>query len=255
MTVGLSLIKSVIPNSETVSITASIRLIQRGKALCILGPNFRVKRADWLRGPTSFFFFLQWTSARVNANQGRCINGHLSHCMRWGLNVMLNCLSCALGWSLHYMALGGLLQDLGDSSDSWCEWWKQCWGVYWSGIQGDETEGVILNHSFFFIVTYTYYLFLLCCLMLCLWERFLKFLLTFCTQIWLYLFISLIIHLCSYSCSVLFPLLWLATLMSSGAITCVFELSHQHWCEHMQNLSQRQMCSWTSGRGSLSSWA
>ncbi len=65
-----------------------------------------------------FSFFFQWTSARLNANLGRCISGHLSHSMRHRLNVMLNCLSCALGWSLHYMALEGLLKDLGDISDS-----------------------------------------------------------------------------------------------------------------------------------------
>ena len=72
---------------------------------------------SWLTLGPNFFSFFQWTSARVNANQGRCINGHLSHCMRRGLNVMLNCLSCALDWALHYKALGGLLRDLGDSSD------------------------------------------------------------------------------------------------------------------------------------------
>lgn len=41
-------------------------------------------------------------------------------------------------------------------------------------------------------------------------------------------------RLCASSACVTrcFPLLWLTTLVSSGATTCVFGLLHQYWCQH-----------------------
>lgn len=143
------------------------------------------REKSWLSSESNHFFFhsfFQWTSARVNANQGRCINGHLSHCMRRRLNVMLNCLSCALGWSLHYVALGGLLQDLRDSFDSYCERWKQRWGVYWSGIWGNKMEGCIKITCTFTVIYINYLFLLIWWLILCFWWRFLKVSVTFCTH-------------------------------------------------------------------------
>lgn len=157
-----------------------------------------MKGADWLKGPDQFFSpFFQWTSARVNANQGRCINGHLSHCMRRGLNVMLNCLSCAPGWSLHYMALGGLLQDLGDPFRLIMRTVKkQRRGVYWSGIRGKwdgrddiKPRGLLKSHAPFF--------FYICVLLI----------LPFKTPEDIIRLLSLFLSVCD----TLFPVLWLST--------------------------------------------
>lgn len=208
-----------------------------------------MKGADWLKGPDQFFSpFFQWTSARVNANQGRCINGHLSHCMRRGLNVMLNCLSCAPGWSLHYMALGGLLQDLGDPFRLIMRTVKkQRRGVYWSGIRGKwdgrddiKLRGLLKSHAPFF--------FYICVLLI----------LPFKTPEDIIRLLSLFFSVCVTH---YFLCCGSLLLVSSGAKTCAFGSPHRYWCQHAsvpplcRTGPRRQMRSFTrsSGRGSSGS--
>lgn len=86
-----------------------------------------------------------------------------------------------------------------------------------------------------FKVIYTYYLFLLIwCLTFCLRASFLKFLAHTLLPHLVFFFNPFISRLCASSACVTrcFPLLWLTTLVSSGATTCVFGLLHQYWCQH-----------------------
>lgn len=82
--------------------------------------------------------------------------------------------------------------------------------------KGEEYQ--LKNRSLTFEVAYTSYLFL-DILIVCLWVRFVKrIILCVCT--------------CSVYVSHYFPLLWLATRMSSGAVTCALGLLHQYWCQN-----------------------
>ena len=219
-----------------------------------------MKGADWLKGPDQFFSsFFQWTSARVNANQGRCINGHLSHCMRRGLNVMLNCLSCARGWSLHYMALGGLLQDLGDSLRLIMRTVKkQRRGVYWSGIWGKwdgrddiKPRGLLKSHAPFFFFFFFYQFFVNFDVYAYDWDLFLKLLAT------------LLGFYPSSSESVTHYFLCCGSLLlcQVGPQLFAFGSPHRYWCQHAsvpplcRTRPRRQMRSFTgsSGRGSSGS--